>query len=130
MTSPSLEPLLTAEDYRAALDITPLFYDAVLDPARWPDVLQVVGDWFAPCRCVQFALSKISEVRALANFTYGLSDEELEIYLNFNDHMNGDPRRPGILKRWNRPWHCRQIVSEQELHDSPIYREAFGPLDI
>lgn len=122
--------LVTAEDLETALTITPLFYDAVLDPKHWPDVLKTVGEWFAPFKAGQIALSRISNIRALAHFTHGLTDEELELYLSFDDHVNGDPRTKEVIRRYNSPWHCRQTVSEADLHASPIYKKVFHPLNI
>jgi len=104
-----------------ALSISPRLYDAALDPTKWPAVL---GDLrhALNAQVAQLNLADLGTATILASFDHGMTDEQRHHYLSYSDFRHGDPRTKLIQQSLFKPFHCRQYLTEEEWHGSPIYR--------
>lgn len=115
-----------AQRTQKALELSPRFYDAALDPAKWSGVLRDVRQVF-DAQVIQLNLARTSEVSLLAQFSDGMTEEQQAAYLRFQDHATEDPRTPGLLSNLYRPYHCRMIVSDADWYASPMYQTLHAP---
>jgi DNA-binding CsgD family transcriptional regulator len=121
---------MTAEErLRHALEVSPRFYDAALDPSKWPDVLRELRQAIR-AEIIQFNLARISDATLLLSYDDGLTDEQKSAYLAYDDFLGSDPRTPYVGAENYRPHHCRQFLSDQDWHRSPIYQDLHSRWDL
>lgn len=128
-------PSITPDHIKAALRITPLFYDAVLEPTRWREALKAICEFFAPAvaATVHFnSLGLMSEGGTrephYLMYSYGLSEEAVQAYLTYGRYgPDVDPRVGAYTRYINRPVPNRDLVSAEEWHKSPTYKDLFEP---
>jgi DNA-binding CsgD family transcriptional regulator/PAS domain-containing protein len=105
-----------------ALALSPRFYDAALEPAKWSAVLRDLRAVF-DAQVIQLNLARGSRIALLAQFSDGMTKEQQTAYLRFEGHATADPRTPKLLTLPYRPFHCRMIVDDADWYASPMYRE-------
>ncbi len=120
----------TPADIAAALKITPLFYDAALDPRRWDEVFEALCDCFAPTRGASLILGRSSDVNVQATFSYGFSEEENALHRSAGDYQHSDPRTRAFASHPNKPHHRREITTTEEFHGSPFYKTILRPANV
>lgn len=123
------DPTLSEADYESALRITPLFYDAVLQPGRWETALKAMTEWFAAPFASMHLQTAAGQFEHYLWFGYGFTEAAKEDYLaygNYGPEVDPRPRRY-FPRHVNKPVHCRQIVTESEWHRSPMYQDLFKP---
>jgi hypothetical protein len=114
---------------QAALRITPLFYDAVLDPPRWSHVLGLLATEFeASVVNLNFANYDFTSPDAAIFSTYFYPEDQefTRRYLAFEDHVGGDPRLASWSHRLNKPLYRSQLANDTDWYASAIYREVFS----
>lgn len=104
-------------------------YDASLDVTRWPGALSTLAELFGG-RGAQ--ISVFSSVD-LINFVsvWGWTDEELAGFMpRYIELTPRDPRGPLLAAARFKAMHCREVVSDEVLWASDMYREVLGPVGI
>jgi DNA-binding CsgD family transcriptional regulator len=117
---------MDARDIETALKITPRFYRAALDPGAWPDVLAELAAVFAAPVGQVFLMDQRSG-SVIAESTSGIPPEKLRAWLAVDNLFEADPRAKWGLSRPNMPAHERMMMSEDEWHASPFFREVMEP---
>lgn len=121
--------LTSSRDIEAALEISPLIYDAVLSPDRWPRVLERLGAEL-DASVVALNIMRPSTLTVFAAYQWGESDETMERYLALKDLGADDPRSAPGLEVVNRPATRRELVGDGAWYGSPIYRRVLEPLGL
>jgi hypothetical protein len=97
-------------------------YDASLDAARWGQALERIGGMFlSPKRQVVITTSPL-DPHIFMRFS-GFSQDELQVQDRYLELSQQDPRAS-----WRRfeAIHCRQVVSDEVLHASEMYRQVLS----
>lgn len=114
----------------AMLRITPLFYDAALDPRRWPETLGLLAAQFG-ASLVHMNLGRFDARNGVAvlhaSYLWPPDPQAMTRYLAFDGHLDGDPRLARAMRAPNRPVMRRDLVGDDVWYASPIYREVFAP---
>lgn len=110
------------DDLARALEITPHFYRAALDPSVWSSILPQFADAMGS-PVAQFSLADSRSATTLSAFQHGISDEAMRAWLAIEDHEAIDPRIEKARGLPNRPHTERDLMSEAEWHASTIFRE-------
>jgi DNA-binding CsgD family transcriptional regulator/PAS domain-containing protein len=109
---------------RAVLALIDAIYEAVLDTAKWSAVLEQAANCFA-ARGAQIGNTDLVNSRLSFSLVHGY-DWSAEHMLRYESLMSEDPR----LKRFSaNPFkvvHCRMLLTEEELHDSRVYKEVLS----
>lgn len=117
-----MKDLMSGNDYKMALSITPQFYRAAIEPSAWPDVLRLFAKAFeAPT--AQFTLADLRTENVMNTAYYGISDKAIRTWLAIEDHAAIDPRVDHMRRRPNRPLTERHVMTEKEWHSSAIYQQ-------
>jgi DNA-binding CsgD family transcriptional regulator len=120
--------VLPQSEVETALRITPSFYDAALNPERWPAVLERMMT-VADADVAQFNVGR-SLHEPLATYAVGVDQVMRRRWLDFPHNPGDDPRNPGLVRNLNKPVHCRQLVTDEVFHNSKIYKELMEPIGI
>jgi DNA-binding CsgD family transcriptional regulator len=103
-------------------------YDASMDVERWPDALsqlaRIVGGKGAQI-VVASAVDAIGFVKV-----WGWTDEELARFMPRYLALTPTDPRVGMNAALYKAVHCRQIVSDEVLRASDIYKQVLAPLGI
>ena len=121
---------IEAWEVETALRISPLFYDALLDETRWPVVLKEVADFCEADRGATAQIFGYDPLRNFAVFHYGFSEDDINCYLQFDEHETGDPRVKPSLRVPNKVVYCRQLISDDVMRSSSIYEKVFHPTNV
>jgi DNA-binding CsgD family transcriptional regulator len=111
--------LLTVEEFS---DAVAHLYGASLDAERWGQALERIGGMFlSPKRQVVMTTSPL-DPHIFMRFS-GFSQDELQIQGRYLELSQQDPRAS-----WRRfkAIHCRQVVSDEVLHASEMYRQVLS----
>ncbi len=120
---------MTSHDIKIALELSPAFYEATLDPDRWPTVLNRLRKEF-DADVGQLTYANLSVPEVIMSYQSGLTKEQFDRWLAFDDHEHGDPRNRLAFRSPNKPTHCRLLVSEEEFHASSIYRNVLKQIGL
>ncbi|SDE27446.1 helix-turn-helix transcriptional regulator [Rhodospira trueperi] len=116
----------TEERLRQALELSPRFYDAALDPSKWPAVLRDLRRALR-VEVGQFNLSRLNHPTLLMSYGDGLTKEQEDAYLTYEDFATADPRTPFVVCENYRPRHCREFLTDKEWHASTAYKHLHEP---
>jgi len=109
---------------RQALAFSPRFYEAALEPQKWPAVLEelraIIG-----AGIVQLNVARMQDARVMQTFWAGGTEEQRRAFLEYSDFGN-DPRTWAVRQYPYRPFHCRQVVSEADWYASDVYNSLLG----
>lgn len=112
------------------LDVVGLLYDAAADPARWRGFLEAGAHYFGAFSANFVHYDADRPDRSLA-FLTGYGDLAIEqrggAIRKLTDLRDQDPRLRYGMDHPSKPFHCRQVMSEETLHASPSYREVLQP---
>lgn len=112
--------------YRRALELSPRFYDAALDPVKWPEVLRALRQ-LVQADIGVFNLARLQNPSILLSYDDGMSDEQKRAYLSYEGFAQDDPRTPLCVTENFRPRHCREYLSDDTWYASKAYRELHQP---
>jgi len=118
--------LVTNEDIRTAHAITPLFYEAVLQPEKWQFVLERLKIAIG-CDVAQIVYGSMDPPEIYAAHNVGVSEEAQRAWMTFDHSPENDPRNEKVINFPNKPLIANQLVSDEEFHASKIYKEVFEP---
>src|SRR5690606_11723680 len=106
---------------RTALD---QLYDSVADLDRWPAFLASATALFAS-RGAQVGHTDLANSRLSFSVVYGYdwSPSHMQHYERL---MSEDPRIPYFSANPFRPVHCRMSLTDEQLHQSRVYREVLA----
>jgi DNA-binding CsgD family transcriptional regulator/PAS domain-containing protein len=123
--SSSLRSEKRQEHFLAAIE---QLYAAALDPGGWQEFLASAATIFNADNAY---LSEIEHAKGSLDCVIHrpLNWDAISIG-RYTSLMAEDPRLPAFRGNSLVPQHCREIVSEQRLHQSRIYAEALKPLDV
>ena len=115
-----------SEKLETAYRISPLIYDAVLEPKKWQGLLDRLAVEFEAQVCVlSFVRPSDNAIRG-AFFSSGY-DAAAQRFLAVEQSPRTDPRLKRLGMFPNKPMHCRQVVSDEEWHGSELYQQVFEP---
>ncbi len=117
---------MNARDVETALEITPLFYRAALDPAEWPGVLARLAAAFGG-QVGQVFLMDQETGAVVASAQSGIAPEKHRRWLGVKNLLEVDPRAPRALARPNMPATERTLMPEEEWLASRFFREVSAP---
>jgi len=117
---------VTVEDICTAHAITPLFYEAVLQPEKWPFALEKLKSALG-ADVAQFIYNRVDPFEVFAAHNVGGSDELYQSWMAFDHSFESDPRLSKVLNLPNKPVLASQLVPVAEFRGSRIYREVFEP---
>jgi DNA-binding CsgD family transcriptional regulator len=113
--------------FDAFSDVIAGIYDASMDVERWPQTLALLGQGF-DCERAQVAFGSPTNAHLSFWRLWNLVDEiSPEAFARFAQLSVTDPRMSTVRYK---AVHCRQVVSEEALRASQIYREALAPARI
>lgn len=101
-----------------------LLYDAVCDLDRWPAFLESAALLFES-KGAQVAHQNLANNSVSFSRVYGY-DWDSEHYRKYDELMSEDPRLAYFSANKFRSVHCRMGISEEELHDSRVYKEVLS----
>lgn len=110
-----------------ALEITPLFYTAALRSNLWPEVLEKLAAAMDAIAAQISIADTRSGIQAIASAQHGVPHHIYERWLSIEDHISYDPRAAAALNLPNRPLREIDLISLEDWHASPMYREIFAP---
>jgi DNA-binding CsgD family transcriptional regulator/PAS domain-containing protein len=116
---------LTEADYTRALEITPHFYRAALNPSVWTSVLSEFADAFN-VPVAQFNLVDVPTITVVSAAQFGLSEEALRAWLAIEDFEAADPRVDMARHRPNQPFTELDVMTQEQWHAAPIYQNVFS----
>lgn len=122
---PFIEPAQSPDRISQALALSPRFYEAAMEPARWPAVLDELRHTIG-AGIAQLTVVKTADVRVLQTFWSGGTEEQRRAYLKY-DKFAEDPRTPAIAQFPFRPVHCRQLITDDQWYQSDVYNELLKP---
>jgi DNA-binding CsgD family transcriptional regulator/PAS domain-containing protein len=101
-------------------------YDASLDVERWGEALERIGGLFMSPKRQVVVTTSATDPRMFIRLS-GFSEHELQKQDRFLELSQHDPRAS-----WQRfkAIHCRQVVSDEVLHASEMYRQVLGPAGV
>lgn len=109
--------MLTLEKFSNAVA---LIYDASMEVERWSEVLAAICGIFKSSKGqISFGSSPLDS-HGFFRFC-GFSETELQVLPRYRELIPYDPRLTSVRFK---AVHCRQIVSEEILHASPMYKEV------
>jgi DNA-binding CsgD family transcriptional regulator len=100
-------------------------YDASMDVERWADTLSLLARIFGG-RAAQITVASGPNAIAFVKM-WGWTDEELARFLPPYLSLSHTDPRMGLLAARYKAMHCRQVVSDEVLWASDIYKQALGP---
>jgi len=100
-------------------------YDASMDVERWPDTLALLANMFGG-RGAQISVASAPDAIAFVKI-WGWTDEELAKFMPAYLALTPSDPRSGMLASLYKAVHCRQVVSDEVLWASDMYKEALGP---
>jgi hypothetical protein len=103
-------------------------YDASMDVGRWPDTLSVLARIFGSTGAqinVASGLDSVSFIRV-----WGFPEDMMAKYVPRYLALSPTDPRADLLAAKYKATHCRQVVSDEVLRASDIYKEALAPLGI
>jgi DNA-binding CsgD family transcriptional regulator/PAS domain-containing protein len=121
--------MTTEERLRHALELSPRFYDAALDPSKWPAVLRDLRRALR-AEAGQFNLSRLNHPTLLMSYGEGMTKEQEDAFLTYEDFEGADPRTPLVVTRTFRPCHCREFLTDEAWHASPAYKHFHEPWNL
>jgi DNA-binding CsgD family transcriptional regulator len=99
-------------------------YDASLDIGRWGVALETLSTLFDSPMAQLVYFKSLYDPDAIFRFV-GFDSEPL--FEKYRALSPTDPRHP---PKTFKPYHCRQLVSDDGLHSTAIYREVLEPVGI
>jgi DNA-binding CsgD family transcriptional regulator len=99
-------------------------YDSVADLDRWPAFLASATDLFA-ARGAQVGHTDLANGRLSFSVVHGY-DWSATHMQNYERLMSEDPRIPYFSANPFRPVHCRMSLTDEQLHESRVYREVLA----
>ena len=118
------------DDAGSLLDLIGLLYDAAAAPERWRNFLEAGARYFGAFGASFIRYDPARQERSVA-FLTGYPDAPREIQVEAMHKLIAvqadDPRVRYSLAHPGQPFHCRQIVTEAELHASRNYVEILQP---
>lgn len=117
---------VTTTDIETALRISPLFYEAVLEPQKWPMVLQHLRAAFSS-DAAQMIYGDFSALSPVVSYSVGIPKALHQKWLQYDHGPQNDPRGAVAYQYPNMPLSCRDLVPAEIFHKSNIYRDIFEP---
>jgi DNA-binding CsgD family transcriptional regulator len=114
--------VLDLHDFSQAVS---LVYDASMDIARWPDTLALLAKVFGG-RGAQISVASSPHDIAFIK-VWGWTDDELALFIPRYVALTPTDPRAGMMAAQYKAMHCRQVVSDEVLRSSAMYKEALGP---
>lgn len=109
---------------RTVLPLIDAIYEAVLDNDKWPAMLELAADYFE-ARGAQIGNSDLANSRLSFSLVHGY-DWSAEHMLRYEALMSEDPRLERFRANPFKAVHCRMLLTEEELHDSRVYKEVLS----
>jgi DNA-binding CsgD family transcriptional regulator len=111
-------------------DAIALIYDAAMDVERWQDALaSIAGNFDSPKAQISFATSVIDS--QLFVRLWGFPEMDLSptspTFAKYRELTAQDPRLSFVRFK---AVHCRQVVSDETLHASEMYKQVLAPAGI
>jgi len=118
-------------------------YDAATDAEKWPIFLEEVARAF-DANGVHFFRFQPTEHALTFSILYGFDEAMLKMFGNaqglrgalicfeqrYAQLMPFDPRARFVERYPSRPFSCRQVITEEELHSSKVYKDLLDPADV
>lgn len=114
------------KDIETALSFSPRFYDAVLAPDRWHEVMTDFMN-ILEADAAQITYGSLAPVEPVATFIVGHGAHVASEWLAYEHSLENDPRNARGFDFPFRPVRCRDLVSDDEFYASNIYRDLFEP---
>jgi len=106
------------------LDLIDAIYESVLDVGKWSTVLEKAARHFE-ARGAQIGNTDLVNSRLSFSLLHGY-DWSVEHMLRYESLMSEDPRLRHFSANPFKPVHCRMSVTDEELHQSRIYKEVLS----
>jgi DNA-binding CsgD family transcriptional regulator len=100
-------------------------YDASVDSERWPDALSMLAR-MCGSRGAQITVASGLHDPAFVKI-WGWTDEELARFIPAYLALTPTDPRASMLAARYKAMHCREVVSDETLRASEIYKQALGP---
>jgi DNA-binding CsgD family transcriptional regulator len=100
-------------------------YDASMDVERWADTLPLLAKIFGG-RGAQISVASSPREIAFVRM-WGWNEEEMARFVPAYLALTPTDPRLGLLAARYKAMHCRQVVSDEVLRASEIYKQALGP---
>lgn len=109
---------------RTVLPLIDAIYEAVLDTDKWSTMLEQAANYFA-ARGAQIGNSDLVNSRLSFSLVHGY-DWSADHMLRYEALMSEDPRLKKFSANPFKAVHCRMLLTEEELHDSRVYKEVLS----
>jgi hypothetical protein len=103
-------------------------YDASMDVTRWPDTLSLLTRIFGSTGAQISVASGLDSLSFIVVF--GFPDDMLTRLMPRYVALSPTDPRGGLAAAKYKAMHCRQVVADEVLRASEIYKEALAPLGI
>ncbi len=100
-------------------------YDASMNVERWADTLSLLAKIFGG-RAAQIAVASPRQEVAFVKM-WGWTDEELARFLPAYVALTPTDPRSAMAATPYKAVHCRQVIADEVLHASEMYKQVLGP---